>query len=267
MPNDPRQQLREAIEQNAVALADLHHCEIVLQRTRDLHCDLVARKAERFGDLDNQLASARAHLIKQALDSGDEEEAGRFLTQPVEGFASAQIACSQLAEQIAGIEDSLPVLESEMLEARKAAEMADYNVDCARAAVMAKVAEEMAREFHTRLHELRLMSIRMASMSNRPMRRDPRVQSSNGPFYGQGSSTIPMPPIVLEAVAEPIMGSFDRKNPPARKNDIARAVADWWAALKNDPLATLDPETREGMFRHDGVRSNVSDDLSLRAAE
>jgi hypothetical protein len=126
----------------------------------------------------------------------------------------------------------------------------------------------MAQEFHARLHDLRLASIRLAAMANRPMKRNPAVQRSDGPFYGGGSTTIPMPPRVLDAIAQPIMGDYDRKTPPARKNEISRAVSEWWAALRNDPNAALSAETKEGMFPL-GVRSDVSDaaDISLNAAE
>jgi hypothetical protein len=267
-PN-PRQHLAECIEANAIALADLHHAELTLQRARGLHCELLTRKAEAFGDLDNQLASARAQRIKQALDAGDNDGARMMLTQPVEGFASAQVAFSQLVDQIAGIEDSLPILEQELADARKAAEMADFHVDQARAAVFAQVADEMAREFHERLHELRLVSIELAAMANRPMRRNPTVQRSDGaPYYGGRSNTIPMPGRVLEAVAEPIMGTFDRKHPPARKNAIASAVASWWAALRSDAEARLDMATKTAIFPSSVAESAAApaDDVSLRQA-
>lgn len=262
---NPRKALAQAIEANAEALAAMHHAELTLQKAHDLHCAMLAKKAEAFGNLDNQLASARAHLIKQALDSGDKDEARLMLTQPVEGFVSAQIACSQLADQIAGIEDSLPILERELVEARKAAEVADYNLDCARAAVFAAEAEALATEFLQRLHDLRHVSIELAAMSMRQMRRNPSVQRSDGPYYGQGSNTIAMPRVVLDAVTEEIMGSYDRRNPPHKKNAIAQKVNAYWSALRTDPNATLDPETKEGLFP-----SSVSEsaaEVSLSAAE
>jgi hypothetical protein len=145
------------------------------------------------------------------------------------------------------------------------AEMADFHLDQARAAVFAYEAEKLAIEFHERLHDLRLASIRLAAMANRPMKRNPAVQRSEGPYYGGGSTTIPMPPRVLEAVAEPIMGNFDRKTPPARKNEIAAAVSEWWGALRNDPNATLSAETKEGLFLS-RVRSDVSDASDVSGA-
>jgi hypothetical protein len=246
MPNDPRQQLRDAIEANAIALTDLHHCESVLQRARDLHCSLIAQRADAFATLDNEIASARAANLKRVLEGGEEE--AHFLTEPVDGYATALLARENLDEKIKAVEDSLPTLESELVESRKLAELADFHLDEARAAVFADEAEKLAIEFHERLHGLRLVSIELAAMANRPMKRNPAVQSVSGPFYGGGNTTIPMATKVLDAIAEPIMGSFDRKHPPQKKDAIAAAVASWWSALRNDPNATLGEETKEGLF-------------------
>ncbi|WP_363347435.1 hypothetical protein [Methylocystis echinoides] len=260
---NPRKTLAAAIEINAEALAAMHSVELTLQKARDLHCGLLAQKADAFTNLDNSIASARAANLKRVLEGGDEE--AHLLTQEPQGFAAAKIAREQLDEKIQAVEASLPTLESELIEARKAAEMADFHLDQARAAVFAYEAEKLAIEFHERLHDLRLASIRLAAMANRPMKRNPAVQRSDGPYYGGGSTTIPMPPSVLEAVAEPIMGNFDRKTPPARKNEIAAAVSEWWGALRNDPNATLSAETKEGLFLS-RVRSNVSDASDVSGA-
>jgi hypothetical protein len=261
-PNhNPRKALADAIEANAIALADMHHAELTLQKARDLHCAILAQKADAFASLDNEIAMTRAANLKRVLEGGDEE--AHLLTQEPQGFAAAKIAREQLDEKIRAVEASLPTLESELIQARKGAEFAGYNLDCARAAVFASEADNLAIEFHKRLHELRLTSIELAAMANRPMKRNPAVQRSDGPFYGGASTTIPMPPRVLAAIAEPIMGDFDRKHPPARKNDIAAKVAAWWSALRNDPNAALDPEAKTAIF------PPISDaaDISLNAAE
>jgi hypothetical protein len=262
-PN-PRQHLAECIEANAIALADLHHAELTLTKARDLHCELIAKRADAFQNLDNEIAMTRAANLKRVLEGGD--EAAHLLTEPVQGHATALLAREQIDEKIKAVEVSLPTLESELIEARKLAEFADFRVDEARAAVVAQVADEMAREFHERLNELRHMSIQMAAMSNRSMRRNPSVVRSDGaPIYGQGSTTIPMPPRVLDAIAQPIMGDYDRKTAPHKKNAIAAEVAAWWTALKNDPNATLREEAKAELFP-----SSISDsaaDVSLSAAE
>jgi hypothetical protein len=263
----PRAVLAAAIEVNAIALADMHHAELTLQKARNMHCALLAQKADAFASLDNEIAMTRAANLKRVLEGG--EEAAHLLTEPVQGHATALLAREQIDEKIHAVEASLRTLESELVEARKAAEMADFHLDQARAAVFAYEAEKLAIEFHERLHALRLASIRLAAMANRPMKRNPTtIRSDGAPYYGGGSTTIPMPVKVLDAIAEPILGNFNRKTPPARKNEIAAAVQEWWGALRNDPNATLSAETKEGMFPP-SVRSDVSDaaDISLNAAE
>ena len=121
-PN-PRSVLRAAIEANAEALSALHHAELMLQKANDLHCSLIARRTEEFGNLDAEIATARAKNIKQALVSDDD---GHLLTKPADGFAAKLLARGNLDDQIQGVADSIPTLEQELEEARQAAIMADY---------------------------------------------------------------------------------------------------------------------------------------------
>ncbi len=258
-PN-PRSALRAAIEANAKALSSLHHAEIMLKKANDLHGSLTAKRAEQFDSLDAEIKTARAANIKAALaNDGD----ANLLTKPIEGHAAKLLARGNLDEQISGVSDSLPTLQQELEDARQAAIMTDYRLDEARAAVFADVAERLASEFLQRLDELRHTSLTLGFMSVRSVKRNPNTVNMNGQYWGQGDRrTIEMPPNVLNAINEEILGSFDRKNPPQVKKALADAVQDWWAKLRIDPDATLSESTKDNMFR-----SSVQSDASLSAAE
>jgi hypothetical protein len=117
---NPRKALADAIEASAIVLGDMHRAELTLQKARDLHCALLGQKADAFASLDNEIAMTRAANLKRVLEGG--EEAAHLLTREPEGFAAAKIAREQLDEKIQAVEASLPTLESELIEARKAAE-------------------------------------------------------------------------------------------------------------------------------------------------
>ncbi|MEK4034119.1 hypothetical protein WOC76_13365 [Methylocystis sp. IM3] len=253
---NPRQQLAAAIEANAEALAAMHSAENMLARANEMLGALRERRAD-FDSLNSQIATARADLLKQALES---EENAHLLTEEPSGFAAAKISRDNLDLKIAGVTDSVTVLQSELVEARKAAELADFCVDEARAAVFCQEAETLAVEFHERLQEVRHMSLQLGFMSVRPVRRNPEtIQHHDGPYYGGtgATSTITMPRVVTEATAEDIMGSYFRRNTPHKKDAIAAAVQQWWSALRHDPNATLGEETKTELFPP-RVRSDAS---------
>jgi hypothetical protein len=260
---NPRQQLRDAIEASAEALSAMHSAENLLARANEMLGALRAKRAD-FDSLDSQIATARVDLIRQALDSEDNVH---LLTEEPGGFAVAKSSRDNLDTQIAGVSDSIAVLQEQLTESRKAAEMADYLLDQARAAVFAAEAEKLAIEFLARLEELRHVSMRLSYMSMRTVKRNPAtIQRHNGPYYGGGAtSTITMPKVVVEAVGEECMGSYFRKNTPRKKDEISAAVSSWWAALRTDAEAHLDEATKEGMFRP-SVGDDASADASLTQA-
>ncbi len=63
-----------------------------------------------------EIATARAELLKQALDSEDNVH---FLTEELSGFVAARISRDNLDAQIAGVSDSIAVLQSELAKPAK----------------------------------------------------------------------------------------------------------------------------------------------------
>ncbi len=238
-PN-PRGELRQAIEDYQAALGDMHHAENVLARANEMLGALRAKRAS-FDSLDEEIASARANLIKQALANDGSEH---LLTQEPEGFAAAKIARDNLDAQIDGVRDSIKVLEAELANAHRHTEEADFALELARKGVFAHEAETAAREFMQRLMDVRRMSMMLRFMNLRQMRKHPNALSVTGShFYGDGGMRkIGMPRLVTDAVHEEVMGDFDRRGGLKIRDDIARAVADWWARLRVDPLATFDAD-------------------------
>ncbi len=79
-----------------------------------------------------------------------------------------------------------------------------------------------------------------------------------------------MPPTVLDAVGQEIMGTYFQRNTPRRKDEIARSVQEWWSALRTDPLARLSEDMKIATFpSRDGpdIPDAGVSDLSLKAAE
>jgi hypothetical protein len=235
-----RKALAEAIESYQTALADMHHAENTLARAHEMLRSLHAKRAD-FDSLDSEIASARADSIKQALDSAAN---AHLLTQEPVGFAAAKVSRDNLDQQIAGVNDSLAVLEEELANARRHAEECDYALELAREAVFGQEAEALAQDFLQRLMEVRRMSMELRFMSLRQMRKSPDALSVTGSqFYGDGGMRkISMPPLVADAVHEDCMGDYDRRGGLKLRDDVGRAVADWWARLRIDPLATFEAQ-------------------------
>jgi hypothetical protein len=238
MGNNPRQQLRESIDAYSEALDQLHRAENVLARAHEMLGALMAKRAD-FDTLDSEIATARANLVKQALESEDDAH----LSEP-EGFTAAKRARDNLDQKIDGVRDSIKVLEAEALEARRNAEQADYNLDCCREGVFINEAEAMCDEFLTRLMDVRKLWNQIRHMAIRQMRRTPGVVDISGrPYCGDGGMRqISMSPKVGLALREDPMGDYDRRGGLKLRDDVGRAVADWWARLRVDPLATFEVE-------------------------
>lgn len=240
MSTNPRSELREAIEAHVAALTRMHDAEVTLAKAGAMHCQLMARRADAFQNLDDQIALARAANLKRALDS-DEDTRLSTLEAPA-GFAAALVAREDLDEQIQGVKDSLPVLESELEEARRAAERAEYNLDCARERVFVAEATETAQEFMRALMELRQMSLKLRFMAVRQVRRSPDARdSTGGPFYGSGPNRpLTMPLAVNNAIHEEVMGDYDRRGGIKLRDETANKVTAWWAALRTNPDAEFE---------------------------
>ncbi|WP_363348298.1 hypothetical protein [Methylocystis echinoides] len=238
--SNPRQQLREAIKASAAALSELRHAENMLDRAHSLYDSLVEKRDEQFANLDDEMGRARADNLKRAIQ-GDENA---HLLQEPGGFAAALIARDHLDQQIAGVHDSLPVLEAELTDARRAAEEADYTVELCRERVFADEAERLAQEFMQKLAEIRRMSIRLRFMALRQVRRDPNARSlTGGQFYGQGHTrNISMPQSVAAAVHEEVMGDFDIRGGLKMREELSTRVADYWARLRIDPEAEFNED-------------------------
>jgi hypothetical protein len=254
---NPRDCLREAISQNAEALAALHDTERTLARANEMLSALRAKRAD-FDSLDSEIATARADLVKAALDSADNEH---LLMEEPPGFAVAKLTRDNLDAQIAGVRDSIAVMEAEVEAARRAAERTEYSLDVAREAVFCAEASALADEFTRRLSEVRHMAIRLRHMTLRQVRRSPEARNiSGGQYFGQGATrALTMPKGVMEAVNEECMGSFDRKNHPSVRDRIALSVQDWWAALRTDANATLEDRAAaqaDRLSRFDSVAFN-----------
>jgi hypothetical protein len=243
-PQKSRIALREAIAAYGEALDQLHRAENVLARANEMLVALMAKRAD-FDTLDSQIATARANLVKQALDDEDNAQLhGQLLTEEPPGFAAAKCARENLDQKIDGVRDSIKVLEEEVLESRRAAEHADYALDCCREGVFANEAKAMCDDFLARLMEVRKMWNQIRHMAIRQMRRTPgAVDISGRPYCGNGGMRqISMPPSVALALREDPMGDFDRRGGLKLRDDVGRAVADWWARLRVDPLATFEAE-------------------------
>ncbi len=179
--SNPRQQLREAISAYTEALSDLHRSENLLAKAHDLHCMLIARRTEQFDSLDAEISTARANLIKQALDSDSD---AHLLVQPIEGHAAKLLARENIDSQIQGVNDSLPVLESELAEARLHAEECENAIELAREQIFCAEAEALAQDFLQKLNELRAMSHKLRFMAARQVRiRRPENKQNNAPIY------------------------------------------------------------------------------------
>lgn len=251
--SNPRKQLRKAIKANAEALDDMHRAELLLQKAQQLMGSLMEKRSD-FDSLDSEIAIARAANLKQALDGDDNTQ---LLTQPVQGFATKQVARDNLDLQIAGVRDSLPTLQAELDEARGHAAQTDYEVELARERVFISEAQELADDFVQRLLQVRLMSMRLRFMSLKQVRRDPNAHSIAGTgtqFYGAGQlRTISIPREVMDAIGEEVMGSFDRRNPPRIRDDIGRAIQAYWSQLRMDADATLDVDELASACRPSAV--------------
>jgi hypothetical protein len=240
MPNRPRTALRKAIAAYSEALDQLHKAESVLARANEMLEALMAKRAD-FDTLDSQIATARANLVKQALENEDD---AHLLTEEPSGFAAQKIARDNLDQKIDGVRDSIKVLEEEVLQYRHAAEQADYALDCCRESVFANEAEAMCDDFLVRLMEVRKLWNQIKHMAIRQMRRTPgAVDISGRPYCGDGGlRQISMSPKVGLALREDPMGDYDRRGGLKLRDDVGRAVADWWARLRVDPLATFEVE-------------------------
>jgi chromosome segregation ATPase len=235
--SNPRQQLREAIEANAEALADMRHAENTLARAHEMLGALMAKRAD-FDSLDSEIATARANLVKQALESEGNEH---LLTEEPSGFAAAKIARENLDLKIAGVRDSIKVLEEELNAAREHTDECSVAIEHAAEAVIAEQAEQMAISFMTKLEDLRREQYVLAALINRWI---PRARSENAVgIHGEpvrGVRQVKMPAVVGEAASQPIVGDSERKGGIFIRNAMMEAVARYWQNLKDDANAMLD---------------------------
>jgi hypothetical protein len=246
-----REQLREAIKDYTEALANMHRAENTLARAHEMMDTLLSNRS-CFDALDSEIATARADLIRQALDCEDNRH---LLVAEPEGFAAAKVSRDNLDQQIAGVNDLLAVLEEKLANARGHAEECDYALELAREAVFGQEAEALAQDFLQRLMEVRRMSLELRFMSLRQMRKSPDALSVTGSqLYGDGGMRkISMPRLVADAVHEDVMGDYDRRGGLKLRDDVGRAVADWWARLRIDPLATFDAEKLLEAYPHSPI--------------
>lgn len=227
MPKTPnkspeRKALADAIAAHAAAIETVAQAEATLTKANDLHCGLQAQLAA-FESLDSDIARARTERMKLALATGEHH----FPADEPEGFASRIIARDNLQDHLNRVRETLPLLMAERDFAQTNVATLDIEREIAAEKVIAIEAEEMAVAFLAQLNALRSEHYRLASYHNR-WRKTPT-----------GMTQVRMSSIVMGAAMENILGDSEIHGGIRVREAIAKAMNEYWAALKSDPRAML----------------------------
>jgi DNA repair exonuclease SbcCD ATPase subunit len=236
-----RAALRDAIHAHQDALAALENKTALHAKAQALLGSLYAKSSE-YDTLDQELADARANSVRLALEKS---EVPNFDEVP-EGYAAKLMARDNLRDQIATMVASVKPLERDVSDAKAAVDQADRAVEHGAEKVLAEEMCELATDYLAKLSELRAVAYALNAAALRQVRKstdNPRLQQvpSHVGYIGAASDKrkINMPPVVADALSEPIVSSYERKFGFKLRNDVSVAVNAHWQALLRNPDAEL----------------------------
>jgi DNA repair exonuclease SbcCD ATPase subunit len=232
-----RNDLQKAIADCESRKEDVTRAENMLHGAHEMLTKLLAKRAE-FASLEDEISSARAANIKAAIIGED----AIWRDDPSGRFAERLEARDKIEEEIGAVRQTIPSLENELEDAKRAVEAARFKIEEGAERVFGKEADALAREYLDKLAEVRRMSQQLWFMAHIQVKREPQERRHNAPIYwgGEVNRQIAMTGHVASAVRENPHGDHDLRGGIALRERMSKAVAQWWQKLHSDPQAQLE---------------------------
>jgi hypothetical protein len=236
-------------------MEDVTRAENMLHGAHDMLTKLLARSGD-FASLDDEISSARAANVKAAIVGEDT----LWRDDPSGRFAERLQARDKIEEEIGAVRQTIPSLERDLDDVKRAVEAARYKIEEEAERVFAQEADALAREYLAKLDEVRRMSQQLWFMADIQVKHEPQKRRHDAPLYWGGEVTrqIAMTGHVASAVKENVWGDFDARGGIALRERIRRGVTQWWHRLHADPQAQLEMEEPAATYDLDALAARVN---------